>query len=164
MFSAFFIKAEVCLCHLHRHHHRRPGGHRRPACRPYPELAPPRCRSLPTTRAPMPRPCRHGGRPIESRVNGVENMIYMSSNSANNGSYSLTISFKPGTDPDIDTVIVQNRVARPRPELPEEVKRHGVTVTKQSTDIGDGGRTSFRPTRPTTTLTSKNYANIRVRD
>ena len=72
---------------------------------------------------------------IEREVNGAENMIYMQSNSANDGSYQLTVSFEVGTNPDIAAVDVQNRVSRANANLPEEVIRQGITVVKQSTQI-----------------------------
>ncbi|MEH6524930.1 MAG: multidrug efflux RND transporter permease subunit [Sneathiella sp.] len=72
---------------------------------------------------------------IEREVNGVDNMIYMSSTSDNNGGYSLTVSFEIGTDPDINTVNVQNRVAQALSSLPEEVTREGVVTQKQSTSM-----------------------------
>jgi len=73
--------------------------------------------------------------PIEQQVNGVENMIYMSSTSANDGSYALTVTFEVGTDLDMAQVLVQNRVAIAEARIPEEVKRQGVTTMKQSTSI-----------------------------
>ena len=73
--------------------------------------------------------------PIEQQVNGVEGMIYMSSTSANDGSYALTVTFEVGTNLDMAQVLVQNRVAIALPRLPEEVKRQGVTTKKQSTSI-----------------------------
>ncbi len=73
--------------------------------------------------------------PIEEQVNGVENMIYMSSVCAADGSYVLTVSFEIGTDLDMATVLVQNRVSIALAKLPEEVKRLGVTTKKQSTNI-----------------------------
>jgi HAE1 family hydrophobic/amphiphilic exporter-1 len=73
--------------------------------------------------------------PIEQEVNGVENMIYMSSTSANDGSYNLTVTFDVGTDLDMAQVLVQNRVAIAEPKLPEEVKRQGVSTNKKSTSI-----------------------------
>ncbi len=73
--------------------------------------------------------------PIEQQVNGVENMLYMSSSSSSDGSYSLTVTFEIGTDLDDAQVLVQNRVALASPLLPEEVQRQGVTVKKQSTNI-----------------------------
>ena len=71
--------------------------------------------------------------PMESKVNGVDNMLYMKSTSGNDGSYSLNVTFALGTDPDINTVNVQNRVNLATPQLPEEIKRQGLTVQKQST-------------------------------
>ena len=73
--------------------------------------------------------------PIEQEVNGVEGMIYMSSTSANDGSYTLTVSFEVGTDLDMASILVQNRVAIAQARLPEEVTRRGVTVKKKSTDV-----------------------------
>ncbi|WP_119165285.1 efflux RND transporter permease subunit [Algihabitans albus] len=73
--------------------------------------------------------------PIEQEVNGVEGMIYMSSTSASDGSYSLTVSFEVGTDLDLAQILVQNRVALAEPGLPEEVVRQGVSTKKQSTNI-----------------------------
>src|SRR3954470_24525193 len=73
--------------------------------------------------------------PIEQQVNGVENMLYMSSNCSSDGSYGLTITFEIGTDLDTAQVLVQNRVAAAEPTLPEEVRRQGVVAKKQSTDI-----------------------------
>ncbi|KXF80827.1 efflux RND transporter permease subunit [Enterovibrio coralii] len=73
--------------------------------------------------------------PIETSVNGVENMIYMSSKSANDGSYSLNVTFDIGTDPDMAQVNVQNRVAQIESKLPPEVRQVGVTVKKRSPDL-----------------------------
>jgi len=73
--------------------------------------------------------------PIEQQVNGVEGMLYMSSVSASDGSYRLTVTFDVGADLDIAQVLVQNRVATAVPLLPEEVQRQGITTRKQSTDI-----------------------------
>src|SRR5713101_4132477 len=73
--------------------------------------------------------------PIEQEVNGVENMLYMSAQCAGDGSMTLTITFKLGTDIDKAQVQVQNRVAVAEPRLPEEVRRFGVTTAKRSPDI-----------------------------
>ncbi|HWL51368.1 MAG TPA: multidrug efflux RND transporter permease subunit [Chthoniobacteraceae bacterium] len=73
--------------------------------------------------------------PIEQEVNGVENMLYMSSTSTNDGAMTLTITFKLGTNLDEAQVLVQNRVAIAEPKLPEEVRRLGVTTVKQSPDF-----------------------------
>ncbi|MBD3675307.1 MAG: multidrug efflux RND transporter permease subunit [Planctomycetaceae bacterium] len=73
--------------------------------------------------------------PIESEVNGVEDMIYMSSKSTDDGTYELVVTFEVGTDIDMATVLVQNRVAVAMPSLPEEVTRQGVKTEKRSTAI-----------------------------
>ena len=73
--------------------------------------------------------------PIEQQINGVENMLYMSSQCNNDGSYSLTVTFKLGVDLDAAQVIVQNRVAQAVPMLPDVIKTTGVTVKKQSPSI-----------------------------
>jgi HAE1 family hydrophobic/amphiphilic exporter-1 len=73
--------------------------------------------------------------PLEEKINGVENMIYMSSKSAGDGSCNITVTFEVGTDVDMATVLVQNRVNEALPVLPEEVTRQGVKVEKQSSNI-----------------------------
>src|SRR6202048_1589961 len=73
--------------------------------------------------------------PIEQQVNGVENMLYMSSESAVDGTMQLTVTFKLGTDPNIAQVLVQNRVQIAEPQLPTEVRNIGITTQKQSPDI-----------------------------
>ncbi len=73
--------------------------------------------------------------PIEEQVNGVENMIYMSSKSTDNGVYTLDITFEIGTDGDMAAVNVQNRVSLATPKLPEDVTRSGVSVKKQSPEF-----------------------------
>ncbi|WOH37769.1 multidrug efflux RND transporter permease subunit [Thalassotalea fonticola] len=75
------------------------------------------------------------GLPIEEAVNGVEGMIYMSSKSANDGSYKLTVTFAVGTDPDMALVRVQNLVSMAEPKLPQEIKQAGLTIKKQSPDM-----------------------------
>jgi hydrophobe/amphiphile efflux-1 (HAE1) family protein len=73
--------------------------------------------------------------PIEQQINGVEDMIYMSSTSTNSGTYNLSVSFKIGTNPDIAAVNVQNRVALATPQLPSEVVQRGVSVRKSTTSM-----------------------------
>src|SRR5687768_1875461 len=73
--------------------------------------------------------------PIESAVNGADQMLYMRSNSANDGTYSLNVTFALGTNPDINTVNVNNRVQAALARLPQEVQRNGVTVRKQSSAV-----------------------------
>ncbi len=102
----------------------------------FPEISPPQVKvtaSFPGANAQTVIDAVAG--PIEQEVNGVEGMIYMQSTAANDGSYSLTVTFEFGTDPDLAQVNVQNRVSQADPILPEEVKRQGVRVKKQSTDM-----------------------------
>lgn len=73
--------------------------------------------------------------PIENEVNGVENMLYMSSSSDDNGSYELTVTFDIGTDADIAQVKVQNRLQQVMSELPDEVNQYGVSVKTQNPNI-----------------------------
>ena len=73
--------------------------------------------------------------PIEQEVNGVDNMLYITSQSLGDGSLSIDVVFKPGTNIDIDQVLVQNRVAVAQPRLPDSVQRLGVTVRKASPDL-----------------------------
>ncbi len=101
--------------------------------------------------------------PIEQQINGVENMMYMSSTSSADGSYSLTITFEIGTNLDGAQVLVQNRLSIAQPGLPEEVRRQGVVVRKQSSNIllvislvSEADK--YDP------LFLSNYANLRLRD
>ena len=72
---------------------------------------------------------------IESQVNGVDNMLYMESTSSNNGTYSLDVTFALGTDPDMNTVNVQNRINQITTQLPSEVQQQGVTVKKRTSSM-----------------------------
>ena len=73
--------------------------------------------------------------PIEQEINGVENMIYMASQSTSDGNLSLTVTFEVGTDIDRAQVLVQNRVSAAERRLPDEVRRNGLTVRKRSPDL-----------------------------
>jgi HAE1 family hydrophobic/amphiphilic exporter-1 len=73
--------------------------------------------------------------PIEDAVNGVEDMIYMSSKSANDGSYRLSVTFRVGADPDMALVRVQNRVKLAEPQLPAEVRAQGLSIDERSPDM-----------------------------
>lgn len=75
------------------------------------------------------------GLPIEKQVNGVDGMLYMSSTSSSSGTYALTVTFAVGTDIDMATVMVQNRVSVAQNSLPEVVKVQGITTRKQSSNI-----------------------------
>ena len=92
--------------------------------------------------------------PIEQQVNGVEDMMYMSSQSTNDGSYSLTVTFKPGVNLNFAQVLVQNRVNLALPLLPDVVKQAGVTTRKRNPDILLSRQPSTRPTAATTSSTS----------
>ena len=102
----------------------------------YPEIAPPTVRvsasyggaDAETVEASI-------AQPLENAINGVSDMRYMKSTSSNDGSYSLTVAFTLGTNPDINTVNVQNRASLATAKLPEEVRRTGLTVAKVSTDL-----------------------------
>src|SRR6188768_2494438 len=73
--------------------------------------------------------------PIEQEINGVENMLYMSSQSTGDGVVTITVTFKIGTDLDAAQVLVQNRVAVATPRLPQEVQRLGVVTRKTTPDF-----------------------------
>ena len=101
--------------------------------------------------------------PIEQQVNGVENMIYMQSTSASDGSYTLTVTFKIGTDLDAAQILVQNRVASALSQLPQAVQAQGVTVQKRSTAILLFV-TLTSPDNRYDSLYLANYATINLKD
>ncbi|MBN8890952.1 MAG: RND transporter [Rhodospirillales bacterium 70-18] len=101
--------------------------------------------------------------PLEAAINGVDQMLYMKSNSANDGSYSLTVSFNLGTNPDIATVNVNNRVQAVLSKMPAEVQRQGITVSKRSSAILEFAQ--FYSEDPALTpLFVSNYVTINVLD
>jgi multidrug efflux pump len=121
--------------------------------------------------------------PIEEQVNGVEDMMYMSSTCANDGTYVLTVTFKPGVDLNIAQVLVQNRVNLAAPKLPGEVSRRGVLVKKKSPSqlmivnlysthdlvepplsASRKDREAFEKAKQDDMLYLSNYATIRLRD
>ncbi len=109
------------------------------------------------------------GAPIEQQVNGVEDMLYMSSQSTNDGAYNLTVTFRVGTDLNTAQVLVQNRVSQAIPSLPETVKLTGVSVKKRSASIllvinlySETNPAAQQPTYDQLYLS--NYAQIRLRD
>ncbi|GAB4367610.1 MAG: multidrug efflux RND transporter permease subunit [Kiloniellaceae bacterium] len=101
--------------------------------------------------------------PLEQEINGVEDMLYMSSYSTSDGAMSLTITFELGTDLDNAQVLVQNRVAIAEPRLPEEVRRLGITTTKSSPDLMMVVH-MLSPDESYDQLYVSNYARSRVRD
>ena len=101
--------------------------------------------------------------PIEQQVNGVENMLYMSSQCTNDGMYTLTVTFKPGIDLNMAQVLVQNRESLAEPILPDLVKRRGVQVKKKSPSILMIVNL-FSPQASRDNLYLSNYATIQLRD
>lgn len=101
--------------------------------------------------------------PLEAQVNGVENMIYMTS-SSQNGSYSLSLFFDIGTDPDMAVINVQNRLQLVTPRLPDVVKRYGLTVTKTVSGPGLLLISVNSPHNTYDPLYIANYASIYVKD
>ena len=101
--------------------------------------------------------------PLEQEINGVENMLYMSSQATSDGSMLLTVTFRLGTDVDNAQVQVQNRVSQALPRLPEDVRRIGVTTKKASPDL----LMVVHLTSPDGRYDSvylRNYATLQIRD
>ncbi len=101
--------------------------------------------------------------PIEQEVNGVEDMLYMSSQSTNSGAMALTITFKPGTNLDKAQVLVQNRVALADSKLPEEVRRQGISVKKRSPDLSLVVNL-ISPDKRYDSVYLSNYALLQIKD
>ena len=101
--------------------------------------------------------------PLEESINGVENMIYMSSSSTGDGAIAITVTFKQGTNVDQAQVLVQNRVSTAEPRLPEDVRQIGVTVRKNSPDILLCA-TLFSPNKSLSQQYISNYATTQIID
>ena len=130
----------------------------------YPEIAPPNI----VVRASYPGADAETvaatvATPLEQEINGVEDMLYMSSYSTSDGAMQLTVTFRAGTNLDIAQVLVQNRVAIATPRLPEEVRRLGVTTRKSSPDLMMVVH-MLSPDQTHDQLYISNYAQLRVRD
>ena len=130
----------------------------------YPDITPP------TVEVSASYPCANAqvlvdtvAAPIEQQVNGVENMLYMSSQCTNDGTYTLTVTFKNGVDLNMAQVLVQNRVAFAQPILPDLVKRKGVTVKKKSPSVLMIVNL-YSPAGTRDSLYLSNYATIQLRD
>src|SRR5713226_6110686 len=130
----------------------------------YPEIAPPTVEvsaSYPGANAQVVADTVAA--PIEQQVNGVEGMMYMSSQCTNDGNYSLTVTFRPGTDLNISQVLVQNRESLAEPILPDLVKRRGISVKKKSSNVLMIVNL-FSPDESRNNLYLSNYATIQLRD
>ncbi|KRR04419.1 hypothetical protein CP49_36790 [Bradyrhizobium valentinum] len=130
----------------------------------YPEIAPPTV----VVRAQYPGASAEVvsatvATPIEQEINGVEDMLYMSSQATGDGQLSITVSFALGTNLDQAQVQVQNRVAVAEPRLPEDVRRLGVTVRKSSPDLLMVIQL-FSPDGSRSPLYISNYATLQIRD
>jgi hydrophobe/amphiphile efflux-1 (HAE1) family protein len=130
----------------------------------YPEVVPPTV--VVTARYPGANPktiAETVSTPLEQAITGVENSLYMFSQTTTDGVMTLTITFKLGTDPDKAQVQVQNRVAQAEPKLPEEVRRIGVTTVKSSPDMTLLVHL-FSPDGRYDEIFVRNYATLQVRD
>ncbi|MCF3945749.1 efflux RND transporter permease subunit [Acidiphilium sp. AL] len=101
--------------------------------------------------------------PIEEQVNGLDHELYMSSTSANDGSYNLTVSFALGSDPNIDTVNVTNAVQQALSQLPSEVQKEGLTIRKRSSSVL-AFQFFYSPGNQLTPLQISNYVTINLLD
>lgn len=130
----------------------------------YPELVPPQVQIAATyPGASAETVAQTVSAPIEQQVNGVEDMIYMTSSNSSAGTATITVTFQSGTDPDQATINVNNRVQQATSQLPAEVQRLGVTVTKQSSQILAVATMSSSDPRYDATYVS-NYALLYVLD
>jgi hydrophobe/amphiphile efflux-1 (HAE1) family protein len=101
--------------------------------------------------------------PIESEINGVDDMLYMESSSSNSGAYSLTVTFAVGTDPELAAVNVQNRVSLATPRVPSQVTQLGISSRKRASNILLGVNL-YSPNGTHDAIFLSNYATINIRD
>src|SRR5687767_7105298 len=130
----------------------------------YPEVVPPTIVVQATYPGANPKTIAETvAAPLEQVINGVENSLYMSSQATPDGVMVLTVTFKLGTDVDKAQVLVQNRVSQALPKLPEEVRRLGVTTTKQSPDLTLVVHLTS-PNDRYDEIYLRNYATLQVKD
>src|SRR5579859_3261791 len=130
----------------------------------YPEVVPPTVVVRATYPGANPKTIAETvASPLEQEINGVENSLYMFSQATGDGVMTLTITFNLGTDVDKAQVLVQNRVSQALPKLPEEVRRLGVTTTKQSPDLTMVVHL-FSPNNQYDEVYILNYATLQVKD
>ena len=158
--------AAARLRHLRGHHDRRPDrADARCRWRSSPTSCRRRSRSPPSIPAPRPQAVEESvAQVIEAQVNGVERMIYMKSTSGGDGSYSLTVSFEVGSDPDLNTVNVTNRVNQALALLPPEVQRQRRHHQEAVVGAAAGASPSSRPRARRDALFLSNFATINVLD
>ncbi len=101
--------------------------------------------------------------PIEQQMNGVENMVYMQSTNANDGTMALTVTFDLDSDPNIDQVAAQNRLSQAQPNLPSDVTQFGLT-TRKATGLPAVAISLYSPNKSYDSLFLANYANINLND
>ena len=99
--------------------------------------------------------------PLETQINGVDNLLYFSSTSSSTGNVAINVVFKPGSNPDINQVNVQNRVSQALPLVPQVVSQQGITVEKQSSSLMMV-LSVFSPDERYTSTYINNYANLYV--
>lgn len=130
----------------------------------YPEIVPPTVQITTTyPGASADTVARTVATPLEEEINGVENMLYLSSQSTGDGKLTITVTFRIGTDLNVAQMLTQNRVEDALPRLPEDVQRLGVQVRKATPNILLAVHL-FSPDRSRGTLYLSNYATLHVKD